>query len=48
MLVYSWSPILSQISLKNSLGKGFFFQIFPKIEMTPNENHYILLEYGCI
>ena len=31
--MYSWSPNLSQISLKNSFGK-VVFQIFAKIEMT--------------
>ena len=32
MLMYSWSPNLSQISLKNSFGK-VAFQIFAEIEM---------------
>ena len=37
--MYSWSPNLSQISLKNSFGKGcFFFQILAESEMTQNEN----------
>ena len=35
--MYSWSPNLSQISLKNSFGKGVF-QILAEIEMTRNEN----------
>ena len=31
MLIYSYSPSLSQISLKNSFGKVFFFfKIWPK------------------
>ena len=37
MLIYSYSPSLSQISLKNSLGK-VFFQNLAKIEMTRNKN----------
>ena len=35
--MYSWSPNLSQISLKNSFGK-VVFQILAGIEMTRNEN----------
>ena len=35
--MYSWSPNLSQISLKNSFGK-VVFQILAEIEMTRNEN----------
>ena len=35
--MYSWSPNLSQISLKNSFGK-VVFQILAEIEMTWNEN----------
>ena len=35
--MYSWSPYLSQISLKNSFGKGVF-QILAEIEMTRIEN----------
>ena len=35
--MYSWSPNMSQISLKNSFGK-VFFQILAEIEMTQNEN----------
>ena len=35
--MYSWAPIMSQISLKNSFGK-VVFQIFAEIEMTQNEN----------
>ena len=35
--MHSWSPNLSQISLKNSFGK-VVFQIFTEIEMTRNEN----------
>ena len=35
--MYSWSPNLSQISLKNSFGK-VVFQILAKIEMTRNKN----------
>ena len=37
MQMYSWSPTLSQISLKNSFGKKVF-QILAKIEMTRNKN----------
>ena len=37
MLTYSYSPNLSQISLKTSFGK-VVFQIFVEIEMTQNEN----------
>ena len=37
MLIYSCSPILSQISLKNYFGK-VFFPILAKIEMTRNKN----------
>ena len=56
--MYSWSPNLSQISLKNSFGK-VVFQIFAEIEMTRNENrlfgchfemvqkYFFLLKYGC-
>ena len=35
--MYSWSPNLSQISLKNSFG-NVFFQILAEIEMMWNEN----------
>ena len=35
--MYSYSPTLSQISLKNSFGKGVF-QILAKIEMMRNKN----------
>ena len=35
--MYSWSPNLSQISLKNSFGKVFFL-ILAEIEMTRNES----------
>ena len=35
--MYSYSPTLSQISLKNSFGK-MVFQILAKIEMTRNKN----------
>ena len=35
--MYSCSPTLSQISLKNSLGK-VVLQILAKIEMTRNKN----------
>ena len=35
--MYSWSPNLSQISLKNTFGK-MVFQILAEIEMTRNEN----------
>ena len=57
--MYSWSPNLSQISLKNSFGK-VFFQILTEIEMTRNENrlfghhfetvqifYIFFLKYGC-
>ena len=37
MSMYSCSPTLSQISLKNSFGK-VVFQILAKIEMMRNEN----------
>ena len=40
--MYSWSPNLSQISLKNSFGK-VVFQILAEIEMTQNENRV----FGC-
>ena len=40
--MYSWSPNLNQISLKNSFGK-VVFQILAKIEMTWNENRL----FGC-
>ena len=42
MLMYSCSPTLSQISLKNSFGK-VFFQILAKIEMMRNKNRL----FGC-
>ena len=35
--MYSWSPNLSQISLKNSFGI-VVFQIMAEIEMSRNEN----------
>ena len=35
--MYSYSPTLSQISLKNSFGK-VVFQILAKIELTRNKN----------
>ena len=35
--MYSWSPNLSQISLKNSFGK-VVFQILAEIEMSRNKN----------
>ena len=35
--MYSWSPNLSQISLKNSFGK-VIFKILVEIEMSQNEN----------
>ena len=39
MKIYSYSPSLSQISLKNSFGKVvFFFQNLAKIEITRNKN----------
>ena len=57
--MYSWSPNLSQISLKNSFGK-VVFQILAEIEMSRNENRLIgrhfetvhifyifFLKYGC-
>ena len=37
MLIYSYSPTLSQISLKNSFGT-VVFQILAKIEMKQNTN----------
>ena len=37
--MYSWSPNLSQISLKKkSLWESSFFQILAEIEMMQNEN----------
>ena len=57
--MYSWSPNLSQMSLKNSCGK-VVFQILAEIEMTRNENrlfgrhfemvqifYFFFLKYGC-
>ena len=57
--MYSYSPNLSQISLKNSFGE-VFFQFFAEIEMTRNENrlfgrHFetvqtiysFFMKYGC-
>ena len=57
--MYSWSPNLSPISLKNSFGK-VVFQILAEIEMTWNENrlfgrhfekveifYIFFLKYGC-
>ena len=38
--MYSYSPTLSQISLKNSFGK-VVFQILAKIEMTRNKNRLL-------
>ena len=38
--MYSWSPNLNQISLKNSFGK-VVFQILAEIEMTRNENRLL-------
>ena len=40
--MYSCSPTLSQISLKNSFGK-VVFQILAKIKMTRNKNRL----FGC-
>ena len=37
MLIYSYSPSLSQISLKNSFGE-MVFQNLAKIKMTRNKN----------
>ena len=47
--MYSYSPILSHISLKNSFGK-VVFQILAKIEMTRNKNllfgrHFETVQY---
>ena len=42
MKIYSYSPSLSQISLKNSFGK-VVFQNLAKIEMTRNKNWF----FGC-
>ena len=39
MNIYSYSPSLSQISLKNSFGK-VVFQNLAKIEMTRNKNWF--------
>ena len=54
--MYSWSPNLSQISLKNSFGK-MLFQIFAEIEMQigylaailKRSKYFIFffLKYGC-
>ena len=40
--MFSWSPNLSHISLKNSFGK-VVFQILAEIEMMRNENRL----FGC-
>ena len=40
MLIFSFSPTLSQISLKNSLGK-VVFQILAKIKMTRKKIGYL-------
>ena len=40
MLIYSYSPSLSQISLKISFGK-VVFQNLAKIEMTRNKNRLL-------
>ena len=47
--MYSYSPTLSHISLKNSFGK-VVFQILAKIEMTRNKNrlfgrHFETVQY---
>ena len=57
--MYSWSPIMSQMLLKNSFGKPVV-HIFAEIKMTQSKNrsfgrHFetvfflgiFLLEYGC-
>ena len=57
--MYSWSPNLSQISLKNSFGK-VTFQILAESEMLQKENRLLgrhfetvfifyifFLKYGC-
>ena len=49
--MFSWSPNLSQISLKNSFGK-VVFQILAEIEMTRNENrlfgrHFETVQMFC-
>ena len=45
--MYSYSPTLSQISLKNSFGK-VVFQILAKIEMTQNKNPLFGLRFGTV
>ena len=50
--MYSWSPYLSQMSLKISPGK-VVFQILAEIEMTRNENrlfgrHFETVQIFCI
>ena len=45
--MYSWSPNLSQISVKNSFGK-VVFQIFAEIEMTQNENRLFSCHFEIV
>ena len=45
--MYSYSPTLSQISLKNSFGK-VVFQILAKIEMTRNKNRLFGLHFETV
>ena len=45
--MYSYSPILSQISLENSFGK-VVFQILAKIEMTRNKNRLFGRHFGTV
>ena len=47
MLMYTWTPNLSQISSKNSFGK-VFFQILAEIEMTQNENRLFGLHFEMV
>ena len=45
--MYSWSPNMNQISLKNSFGK-VVFQIFAKMEMTQNESRSFGLHFEIL
>ena len=45
--MYSWSPNLSQISLKNSFGK-VVFHILAEIKMTRNENRLFVRHFETV
>ena len=47
MQIYSCSPTLSQISMKNSFGK-VVFQILAKIEMKRNKNRLFCRHFKTI